>query len=193
MSWREKRSGLLSSGSRGPCCIACQVSSILLNFEKLQFSLDDYCNEAWKRTFFPCVFVEECKVLTSHSKLYISWSSREICLTMFDHIPCKSLSMSEILLEHQISASFVRQDPGILRAQESYVSESVFTLHYSLRGFGFFQACESVSNSACAQVVPTIRQKVTEFRAQAYSASLIVYYWHFHARMKWCDVPKWRP
>lgn len=103
---------------------------------------------------------------------------------MFDHIPCKSLSMSEILLEHQISASFVRQDPGILRAQESYVSESVFTLHYSLRGFGFFQACESVSNSACAQVVPTIRQKVTEFRAQAYSASLIVYYWHFHARMK---------
>ena len=70
---------------------------------------------------------------------------REICLTMFDHIPCKSLSMSEILLEHQISASFVRQDSGILRAQESYVSESVFTY---IIVFGVLVSFRPVSLSA---------------------------------------------
>lgn len=184
MSWREKRSGLLSSRFRGPYCMACQVSSILLNFEKLQFSLDDYCNEAWKCTLFPCVFVEECRVLTvsytfpdRHEK-YV-WP----CSTIFP-------ATSEYVWDSLGTPNFCFVCWS--RAQESYVSESVFTLHDSLQGFGFFQACESVSNSACAQVVPTIREKVTEFRAQAYSASLIVHYWHFHARMKWCDVPKWR-
>ena len=96
---------------------------------------------------------------------------------MFHHISCKVWVCLNIFLEHAISASFVRQDPGIAGVICVWIG-----VYISLQVFRFFQACESVSNSACPQVVPTIRQKVTEFRAQAYSAWLNIfkyYYWIF--------------
>ena len=109
---------------------------------------------------------------------------------MFHHISCKVWVCLSIFLEHEISASFVRQDPGIAGVIRVWIG-----VYISLQVFGFFQACESVSNSACPQVVPTIRQKVTEFRAQAYSAWLNIIIGYFLAYscthvMMWCTKTK---